>query len=390
MNFPQLFRLSMNPILFVRSFSLVTLAMFLIPGSMNAQDSSKQDSPIKVFILAGQSNMEGKGFPRPLSWQVGQPVYRERYQRFIKDGNYDSFIQALNESLLVDPKHPKYAWSERKDVWVSFHDQHGYLKVGYSPNRDCFGPEFNFGQVMGDRYQEPVLLIKTAWGGKALGRGFLPPSLRDTSAKMKALAEREGKSVEEVQKSHGVFYDRMIQEIRHALHHLSELHPDYQGQGYEMKGFVWFQGWNDLFNESYRNQYESNLVTLIHDIRKDLAAPSLPIVIGQLGHEGDKKGEYPTDKAGQLTSQAIIRKAQWEVAQRREFDAEVTCVRTAPFWDMDADAIYYGPGSWKKDIDKWRQFGDDRPYHYLGSPWFFAQAGEAFGQAMIRLLGNSK
>ncbi len=46
----------------------------------------------------------------------------------------------------------------------------------------------------------------------------------------------------------------------------------------------------------------------------------------------------------------------------------------------------YGPGSWKKDVDKWRQFGDDRPYHYLGSPWFFAQTGTAFGQAMRLLL----
>ena len=53
---------------------------------------------------------------------------------------------------------------------------------------------------------------------------------------------------------------------------------------------------------------------------------------------------------------------------------------------MEADAIYNGEGGWQKDVDKWRQFGNDRPYHYLGSPWFFAQTGTGFGEAMVRLL----
>ena len=69
-----------------------------------------------------------------------------------------------------------------------------------------------------------------------------------------------------------------------------------------------------------------------------------------------------------------------------EFKGTVAVVETAPYWDMDADAIYNGPGGWSKDVDKWRQFGNDRPYHYLGSPWFYAQAGTGFGEAMLKLL----
>ncbi|MCH7945705.1 MAG: hypothetical protein IIC73_06800 [Armatimonadetes bacterium] len=64
----------------------------------------------------------------------------------------------------------------------------------------------------------------------------------------------------------------------------------------------------------------------------------------------------------------------------------MTCVRTAPFYDMEADAIFSGPGGWQADVDKWRRFGDDRPYHYLGSPWFFAQVGTAFAEAMKGLI----
>ena len=56
---------------------------------------------------------------------------------------------------------------------------------------------------------------------------------------------------------------------------------------------------------------------------------------------------------------------------------------------MEADGIYYGPGGWQKDVERWRQFGDDRPYHYLGSPWFFAQVGTSFGKTMLEVLSNS-
>ena len=55
---------------------------------------------------------------------------------------------------------------------------------------------------------------------------------------------------------------------------------------------------------------------------------------------------------------------------------------------MDAHAIYTGPGGWSKDPEKWRHFGNDRPFHYYGSPWFFAQAGTGFGEAMLKLLGQ--
>ena len=83
-------------------------------------------------------------------------------------------------------------------------------------------------------------------------------------------------------------------------------------------------------------------------VLKDLNVPDLPVVIGQNGHDGDKKGAYPTDKDGNPNNHAVIRKAQWDAAQVSDFDGTVVCIRTAPFWDMDADAIYYGPGSWKK------------------------------------------
>ena len=124
------------------------IAFFFVQRALAAE------KPVKVFILAGQSNMEGKGFPRPLAWQVSQPAYRERYP----DDSERSLERRGFKAL--------YRWSSRSDVWVDFHDRHGDLSVGYSPNKDCFGPELNMGHVLGDSFEEPVCLIKTAWGGR--------------------------------------------------------------------------------------------------------------------------------------------------------------------------------------------------------------------------------
>jgi hypothetical protein len=82
----------------------------------------------------------------------------------------------------------------------------------------------------------------------------------------------------------------------------------------------------------------------------------------------------------------VIKKAQAAVANDPEFVGSVVCVKTDRFWDAQAHAIYSGPGGWRKDVNKWRHFGNDHPYHYYGSPWTFAQIGTAFGQGMIELL----
>ena len=47
----------------------IVLVSFFVP-LLQAADKK----PVKVFILAGQSNMEGKGFPEPLAWQISQKI----------------------------------------------------------------------------------------------------------------------------------------------------------------------------------------------------------------------------------------------------------------------------------------------------------------------------
>jgi alpha-galactosidase len=377
---------------------------------------------VKVFILAGQSNMEGRGFPEPLSWQVTQEKYRTRYTHFIKDGDYEAFSKKVAETTDSEDrrKTPTYLWSTRHDVWINYLGKHGDLTVGYGAPREGFGPEFNFGHVVGNHYDEQVLIIKTSWGGRALARGFLPPSsmLSDaeyakltaeqnatnkawneaepakieafnkriteqnkTAKKKKGLRkfkQRPMVTVDEYKDQFGKDYRNMVAEVHGCLAELGKRFPGYKGQGYEIEGFVWFQGWNDQYQDRWLT-YEKNMANFIRDVRKEFKAPEMAFVIGQMGHDGMKldKKDSPRD---------YIKKAQVAVPEHKEFQGNVLCVKTDKFWDMEAHAIYTGPGSWSKDVKKWRQFGNDRGYHYYGSPWCFAQIGTAFGKGMLELL----
>jgi hypothetical protein len=130
-------------------------------------------APLKVFILAGQSNMEGQAVA-----DLAGPDYNEG--------------RGTLAALMNDPaKAPRFAhlrddqgnWTVRDDVWVWFQREDRPLLAGplqfgyvYYGGRHHFGPELQFGHVLGDHFENPVLLIKTAWGGKSLNRDFRPPS----------------------------------------------------------------------------------------------------------------------------------------------------------------------------------------------------------------------
>ena len=130
--------------------TVLALLLLRLTASLHADEGLK---PVKVFILAGQSNMEGQAKVSLLEYQARQPATRDLFAHLRKDDK----------------------WIERDDVWIKFLDRRGKLTVGYgSPG--CIGPELEFGAVVGDHYKQQVLVIKAAWGGRSLYRDFRPPS----------------------------------------------------------------------------------------------------------------------------------------------------------------------------------------------------------------------
>ena len=70
----------------------------------------------------------------------------------------------------------------------------------------------------------------------------------------------------------------MINAIHDTLGNLSSYSvPGFSSEaGYTLEGFVWFQGWNDMLDMRKVQEYGSNLVHFIRDVRLDLDAPNLP------------------------------------------------------------------------------------------------------------------
>ncbi len=326
-------------------------------------DSTKK---IKVFILAGQSNMEGKAKISLLEYQVDQTETRDFFKHLRKDGK----------------------WVVRDDVWINFLNRKGNLTVGFgSPN--CIGPELEFGNTVGDYFEEQVLIIKTAWGGKSLGRDFRPPgSGLPSEEKLRQIVQKTNErnkkrrkpevTINDVRDMYGKYYREMIKEINTTLLELKTRFPQYKGQGFEISGFVWFQGWNDMFDPDFLENYGKHMASFIRDVRKDLNRPDLPFVIGQMGQNGPD---------GASEKMQIIKDAQASIELIPEFKGNTKVVKTDVFWDKKAAALVK---NWREHIEEWNKVGSDYGYHYLGSAITFSKIGRAFGQATLELMKEAR
>lgn len=299
--------------------------------------------PVKVFLLAGQSNMGGKAKISTLDWLSQCPEHQH---------------------LLPRLKTTDGSWVERDDVWVFYPRKGkplktGPLTVGFGEQDDTIGPELLFGHVLGDHFDNQVLLIKLTDGPMSLAVESRPPS--------------SGGEV-------GPFYQQMVRSVPRVLRNLKTYFPGYQHQGYEIAGFVWFQGWNDMIHPDRLGEYESNLVNLIKDLRRDLHAPDMPVLIGEMGVEG-KSPKEPIQ---------LLRQAQAAAASHPEFKGRVVLVPTAQYWDEEANALLEKGFNGREWVDKQAQEQFSRRasnfgFLYLGSGKILSLIGQGFGESMKKL-----
>jgi len=198
--------------------------------------------------------------------------------------------------------------------------------------------------------------------------------------------------------------------------------PDYDpSQGYEIAGFVWLQGWNDLVDHHvYPNHnyalYSELLAHFIRDVRKDLNAPKMPFIIGVMG-VGGLKNKSP--------DMIAFRQAMAAPADMPEFKGNVIAVQTAPFWSDELGAIaekyekvnqmrwfldskhkdypnadgkmteeqkreyikkYEAELISPREVAIWKRGASNAGYHYLGCAKTFALMGKAFAEVNLKLL----
>ena len=359
-----------TPILNFLSLLFILTASCLLPVSAEA-------AAVKVFILAGQSNMEGKAANKLLDYQAEDEKTKDLFKHLRKDGK----------------------WIVRDDVFIKFLERKGPLTIGFgSPN--ATGSELEFGTMMGDHFDEPVLLIKAAWGGHSLFKLFRPPSagypteeklqkeLAEAQKRVTASNEKNKKNdplptMDDIKKPYGSSYRNMLAEVKTTFDNCETLFPELKGKKLEVAGFFWFQGFNDIFGDmkdptSSSNEYESNMKHFINDVRKDLNAPKLPFVIAAIGNNGS------TPATGGMLA---VRVAQMAMNDVPEFKGNVKAFRNDLLVDKAAEELY---PTWQKNIEQWNKTGSDRPYHYFGSAIWYTRIGHAAGESMIELLKNRK
>lgn len=322
------------------------IAVFLIIALTIANHALAETKPVKVFILAGQSNMEGAG-------QI-----RANPQRNSGQGSLEYLVKAPETAAqfaqLVDDTGK---WRQRNDVWISYLDRRGPLSVGYGSRTETIGPELGFGWVIGDAIDEPVLLIKCAWGGKSLAVDFRPPS---AGLPPYSLGEKANAEIADDPTIVGHYYRQTLSLAKAALADLKNIVPGSDGT-YEIVGFGWHQVWNDRINDKFNHEYESNMIHFIKDIRKELGVPKLPFVIAETGMNG------PDEKHPRALS---LMKAQAAVAEHKEFHGDVAFVKTQNFW-RPAEQSPSGQG-----------------YHWNSNAETYYLIGQSMGEAMLQLISN--
>ena len=184
------------------------------------------DSTVRVFIFAGQSNMVGsdskvkdiKNFPPYAGLEQPQEGVRFSYS-----------IGRENKT--------------NSDGWVAL-----------EPVNNTVGPELSFARRVTQVIDAPVAIIKWAAGGTHLGGDWNPDE--PIGFKM---------------------YPLGLKLVRDSLAELKR-----QGVRYRLEGFMWHQGENDMFNEDYMKNYGPNLNNYLAKWRRDLKSPKLKFYIGEL------------------------------------------------------------------------------------------------------------
>ena len=264
-------------------------------------------------------------------------------------------------------------WTERDDVWyrgVVTAGANKWLSVGCGASANSIGPELGFGHIVGDYHDEPVLILKASQGNRSLAWDFLPPGSERYEHEGKVYAGYKdspaswdkGTEPKAINWYAGKQYDDCFQAAHKVLDNFDSEVPTYKGRGYEIAGFVWWQGHKDQGNGVHAGRYEQNLVHLINTLRTEFKAPDAPFVIATIGFGGwEMSGHALTVANAQLA-------VSGEKGKYAEFKGNVKAVETRDFW---------------RDVEVSPR---NQRFHYNQNAETYMLVGEALGKGMVELL----
>lgn len=279
-----------NSFLYIVRIPKHTLCHFAIAALLFCPLSAQT---LKIFVLAGQSNMEGQAytFDDPALSSQTVPTLEFLLSGTPASTNYLSNMPHTFTSSLAA------GWiNARTDAWCVHYDSQtgttkdvqptsssasifngvGPLSPGFGVNTNRgsrIGAELAMGIRIADSTTDPIFLFKSDRGGTTLAEDWRPPS---------AVAARGG--------SLGPNYTNTVNQFSNFLDALdADLADDGiinnygSATSYEICGLFWLQGFNESVENSgaFKPEYEANLVDFIHDIRvsDDRIPADLPLLI---------------------------------------------------------------------------------------------------------------
>lgn len=320
--------------------------------------------PVQVFIIMGQSNtLEMGGVEGDKDGAVAKAVKQEGLYPFLVDdaGNWTTRMDVRNVSVMQKRGKADIYRNE----WLTVQ---GKKKIGI---------EVGIGHALGTAIDAPVMILKSSIGNRGLGWDLLPPG----SERAEFTDPKDGKTylypgykdevrhgrwekgtTPEVPKHDwyaGKQYDDDVANAKAILADLNKYYPD--AKGYEVAGFLWWQGDKDRYDAGHAAMYERNLGNLIRALRKEFNAPNAKFVCATLGQ---------TDKASATGNEKLILDAKFNIsdpAKYPEFKGSVATVYTHPL-----------------------SMGGASNSHYNGNGKTYMNVGLGMGQAMADLIKNPK
>ncbi|MCQ2087858.1 MAG: sialate O-acetylesterase [Bacilli bacterium] len=235
------------------------LSILLISGcsgnNTNNNEPSEEPKPkqVNVFLMGGQSNMEGntyfqddngKDYLRPALEELGIDDGDCCYEGIpeVKTSYYGGATWYIGGNSMRGSNKSNPFDGEFLDT-----------KVGFGcgvPSAGGIGPELGLAYNLRDHFtkDEPVYLIKCAFGGSSMSGGGnwgWDPTISN------------GKSIYKDQFKK--FVDKNLEDIE-----------EIEGMKPTIKGFLWHQGENDS-SSSAASQYKTNLEKLVGQVREDYA-----------------------------------------------------------------------------------------------------------------------
>ena len=354
----------------ILGFAVLTMGASAADVQIPKHDGKPADmsKPVQVYNLMGQSNMTGMGKKDSLEKAVKE---KKKYAYLVdSDGKWTVRSDVRFVRVTPDPKQGVV-----NNEWMG-----ASIAPGTPGVPDTIGVEYGLGHVIGNVVDAPVMILKSCIGNRSLGWHLLPPgSTRyEFGDKMYAgyreappswpkgtepppFVIKEGVVTLKGDKPAGWYGGKEYDDdTRNAKKILAELDKYYPGaKGYEIAGFVWWQGEKDAGTPAYAERYETNLVQLIKSLRKDFNAPNAKFVCATMG-------EAVKGKTGNNTAKIMeAHLAVSDPAKHPEFKGTVATVYTH-------DMAQGGSGNG----------------HYGGNAEVYMDVGEAMGQAMVDLLNH--